>query len=102
MIQFIHVYLNITILYQGDAMQISNLVSQYNNSVANGEPMTGAKGVEKLVSSLNEMSKGMIFEGTVSSVRGNRLSLPCQMVSRFWQGWQESFHLNRDSLCFFR
>lgn len=75
MIQFIHVYLNITILYQGDAMQISNLVSQYNNSVANGEPMTGAKGVEKLVSSLNEMSKGMIFEGTVSSVRGNRVKL---------------------------
>lgn len=75
MIQFIHVYLNITILYQGDAMQISNLVSQYNNSVANGEPMTGAKGVEKLVSSLNEMSKGMIFEGTVSSVRGNQVKL---------------------------
>ena len=63
------------ILYQGDAMQISNLVSQYNNSVANGEPMTGAKGVEKLVSSLNEMSKGMIFEGTVSSVRGNQVKL---------------------------
>ena len=75
MIQFIHVYLNITILYQGDAMQISNLVSQYNNSVANGEPMTGAKGVEKLVSSLNEMSKGMIFEGTVSSVRGHQVKL---------------------------
>ena len=75
MIQFIHVYLNITILYQGDAMQISNLVSQYNNSVANGEPMTGAKGAEKLVSSLNEMSKGMIFEGTVSSVRGNQVKL---------------------------
>ena len=63
------------ILYQGDAMQISNLVSQYNNSVANGEPMAGAKGVEKLVSSLNEMSKGMIFEGTVSSVRGNQVKL---------------------------
>ena len=75
MIQFIYVYLNIAILYQGDAMQISNLVSQYNNSVANGEPMTGAKGVEKLVSSLNEMSKGMIFEGTVSSVRGNQVKL---------------------------
>lgn len=56
-------------------MQISNLVSQYNKSVANGEPMTGAKGVEKLVSSLNEMSKGMIFEGTVSSVRGNQVKL---------------------------
>ena len=56
-------------------MQISNLVSQYNKSVANGEPMTGAKGVEKLVSSLNEMSRGMIFEGTVSSVRGNQVKL---------------------------
>ena len=75
MIQFIHVYLNITILYQGDAMQISNLVSQYNNSVANGEPMTGAKGVEKLVSSLNEMSKGIIFERTESSLPGNKVKL---------------------------
>ena len=56
-------------------MQIANLVSQYNNSVANGEPMTGAKGVEKLVSSLNEMSRGMIFEGTVSSVHGNQVKL---------------------------
>ena len=56
-------------------MQISNLVSQYNKSVANGEPMTGAKGVEKLVSSLNEMSRGLIFEGTVSSVRGNQVKL---------------------------
>ena len=51
------------------------MVSQYNNSVANGEPMTGAKGVEKLVSSLNEMSRGMIFEGTVSSVHGNQVKL---------------------------
>ena len=56
-------------------MQISNLVSQYNKSVANGEPMTGAKGVEKLVSSLNEMSRGIIFEGTVSSVHGNQVKL---------------------------
>lgn len=56
-------------------MQISNLVSQYNKSVANGEPMTGVKGVEKLVSSLNEMSRGMIFEGTVSNVHGNQVKL---------------------------
>ena len=42
-------------------MQISNLVSQYNKSVANG--------------SLNEMSRGMIFEGTVSSVHGNQVKL---------------------------
>ena len=56
-------------------MQISNLVKQYNSSVLNGEPMTGAKGVEKLVSSLSELSKGMIFEGTVNSVRGNQVRL---------------------------
>ncbi len=56
-------------------MQISNLVEQYNSSVLNGEPMTGAKGVEKLVSSLSELSKGMIFEGTVNSVRGNQVRL---------------------------
>ena len=37
--------------------------------------MTGAKGVEKLVSSLSELSKGMIFEGTVNSVRGNQVRL---------------------------
>lgn len=56
-------------------MQISNLVKQYNSSVLNGEPMTGAKGVEKLVSSLSELSKGMIFEGTVNAVRGNQVRL---------------------------
>ncbi len=56
-------------------MQISNLVKQYNSSVLNGEPMTGAKGVEKLVSSLSELSKGMIFEGTVNFVRGNQVRL---------------------------
>lgn len=56
-------------------MQISNLVQQYNNSVSNGEPMTGAKGVKKLVSSVSELSKGMIFEGTVNSVRGGQVRL---------------------------
>ena len=59
----------------GDAMQISNLVKQYNNSVLNGEPMTGAKGVERLVSSLSSLSKGMIFEGTVNSVKGGQVRL---------------------------
>lgn len=56
-------------------MQISNLVKQYNNSVLNGEPMTGAKGVERLVSSLSSLSKGMIFEGTVNSVKGGQVRL---------------------------
>ena len=102
MIQFIHVYLNITILYQGDAMQISNLVSQYNNSVANGEPMTGAKGVEKLVSSLNEMSKGMIFEGTVSSVRGNQVKLALSNGQQILARLAEKFSFEQGQSVFFQ
>ena len=43
----------------------------------------------------------MIFEGTVSSVRGNQVKLALSNGQQiFGQGWQESFHLNRDSLCF--
>lgn len=102
MIQFIHVYLNITILYQGDAMQISNLVSQYNNSVANGEPMTGAKGVEKLVSSLNEMSKGMIFEGTVSSVRGNQVKLALSNGQQILARLAGKFSFEQEQSVFFQ
>lgn len=56
-------------------MQISNLIQQYGSSVKNGEPMTGAKGVEKLVSSVSELSKGMIFEGTVNAVKGGQVRL---------------------------
>lgn len=37
--------------------------------------MTGAKGVERLVSSLSSLSKGMIFEGTVNSVKGGQVRL---------------------------
>lgn len=56
-------------------MQISDLVRQYNSAVSNGEPMTGKMGVEKLVSTLSELSQGNIFEGTINSVKGNVVSL---------------------------
>lgn len=84
-------------------MQISNLVKQYNNSVLNGEPMTGAKGVERLVSSLSSLSKGMIFEGTVNSVKGGQVRLALsngqQITARlagkftFQQGQSVFFHV---------
>lgn len=83
-------------------MQISNLVSQYNNSVANGEPMTGAKGVEKLVSSLNEMSKGMIFEGTVSSVRGNQVKLALSNGQQILARLAGKFSFERGQSVFFQ
>lgn len=57
-------------------MQISDLVGQYNQASASGaEILTGTKGVENLVSSLRSLTKGNIFEGTVSSMKNGRVTL---------------------------
>ena len=57
-------------------MQISDLVGQYNQASASGaETLTGKKGVENLVSSLRSLTKGNIFEGTVSSMKNGRVTL---------------------------
>lgn len=57
-------------------MQISDLVGQYNQASASGaETLTGTKGVENLVSSLRSLTKGNIFEGTVSSMKNGRVTL---------------------------
>lgn len=57
-------------------MNISTLVGQYNQAAAAGsEKITGTKGVENLVSSLKSLTKGNIFEGTVSSMKNGRVTL---------------------------
>lgn len=57
-------------------MQISDLVGQYHQAVASGaETLTGTKGVENLVASLRALTKGNIFEGTVTSVKNGRVTL---------------------------
>ena len=57
-------------------MQISDLVGQYNQASASGaETLTGTKGVENLVSSLRSLTKGNIFEGTVSFMKNGRVTL---------------------------
>ena len=57
-------------------MQISDLVGRYNQASASGaETLTGTKGVENLVSSLRSLTKGNIFEGTVSSMKNGRVTL---------------------------
>jgi flagellar hook-length control protein FliK len=57
-------------------MQISDLMGQYNQGTASGtEKLTGTKGVENLVSSLRSLTKGNIFEGTVSSMKNGRVTL---------------------------
>lgn len=56
-------------------MQISDLVNQYASMAGRKENMTGTKGVQKLVSTVRDMSSGNIFEGTVSSVKGSKVVL---------------------------
>ncbi len=56
-------------------MQIFDKVGQYNNSLSRPDSITGNKTVEKLVSSISELSSGNIFEGTVNSVSGGKVSL---------------------------
>ncbi len=55
-------------------MQISDLTRQYNSTTAS-EAMTGTRGVEKLVSTVRELTVGNIFEGTVNSVSNGRVVL---------------------------
>lgn len=56
-------------------MQISDLARQYQNTTASTEAMSGTRGVEKLVSSVRELTVGNIFEGTVNSINGGRVLL---------------------------
>lgn len=57
-------------------MQISDLVKQYHQAISSGaETLTGTKGVENLVASLRSLTKGNIFEGTVTSVKNGRVTL---------------------------
>lgn len=56
-------------------MQISDLARQYQNTTASTEALSGTRGVEKLVSSVRELTAGNIFEGTVNSISGGRVIL---------------------------
>ena len=57
-------------------MQISDLVGQYSRNVANGtEELHGAQSVQKLVSTIGDLSAGSIFEGTINSVCGGKVTL---------------------------
>lgn len=55
-------------------MLISDLLGQYH-SATSPTGLTGTKGVQKLVSSLRDMGAGNIFEGTVNSIKGGRVTL---------------------------
>ena len=58
-------------------MHISNLVNQYqrNTNSNSTEELKGATSMQKLVSAISELTQGSVFEGTVTSVRGNKVIL---------------------------
>lgn len=54
-------------------MQISDLTKQYISTTSSSETMTGTRGVEKLVSSIRDLTVGNIFEGTVNSIKSGQV-----------------------------
>ncbi|MBR5564710.1 MAG: flagellar hook-length control protein FliK [Roseburia sp.] len=58
-------------------MHISNLVNQYqrNTNSNSTEELKGATSMQKLVSAVSELTQGSVFEGTVTSVRGGKVTL---------------------------
>lgn len=57
-------------------MHISDMLGQYNRNVNNGtEELRSAQSVQKIVSTAGELSTGSVFEGTVNSVRGGKVTL---------------------------
>ena len=57
-------------------MQISDLVGYYLNAAGSqAEPITKKKGIERFASSMSEMEKGNVFEGTVNAVKGKTVIL---------------------------
>ena len=56
-------------------MQISNIMKQYAGTTSSSETMTGTRGIEKLVSSIRDLTAGNIFEGTVNSIKDGNVVL---------------------------
>ena len=56
-------------------MQISDIARQYVGTTSSSEAMTGTRGIEKLVSSIRDLTAGNIFEGTVNSIKDGKVVL---------------------------
>lgn len=57
-------------------MHISDMLGQYNRNISSGtEELKAASGMRKVVSTMEELSSGSVFEGTVSSVKNGKVTL---------------------------
>ena len=57
-------------------MHISDMLGQYNRNISSGtEELKAASGMQKVVSTMEELSSGCVFEGSVSSVKNGKVTL---------------------------
>ena len=57
-------------------MHISDMLGQYNRNISSGtEELKAASGMQKVVSTMEELSSESVFEGTVSSVKNGKVTL---------------------------
>ena len=57
-------------------MHISDMLGQYNRNISSGtEELKAASGMQKVVSTMEDLSSGSVFEGTVSSVKNGKVTL---------------------------
>lgn len=57
-------------------MQITDMLNQYNRNIANGtEISSGTQGIKQVVSSIQEMSVGNVFEGNINQIEDGVVTL---------------------------
>lgn len=87
-------------------MQISDWMGQYRQTKTPEQgkqgKITGTKGVENLASSLRSLTKGNIFEGTVSSMKNGRVTLALSSGQQISARMEGKVPLMWGNPCFFR
>lgn len=87
-------------------MQISDWMGQYRQTKTPEQgkqgKITGTKGVENLASSLRSLTKGNIFEGTVSSMKNGRVTLALSSGQQISARMEGKVYINVGESMFFQ
>ena len=84
-------------------MHISDMLGQYNRNISSGtEELKAASGMQKVVSTMEELSSGSVFEGTVSSVKNGKVTLALSDGQTSQQDCPEKCRSHRGLRCSFR
>lgn len=84
-------------------MHISDMLGQYNRNISSGtEELKAASGMQKVVSTLEELSSGSVFEGTVSSVKNGKVTLALSDGQTITAGLSGKVPLSQGTPMFFQ